>query len=395
MRMISIAFKDLLITLKDKKAMAMIIVMPLILIFVLGAALSSSFSTGEGIKKFDIAFVDQDGGEFAEEFKNFLKEDGIQKFIGLQELDYGSAEEKVKSGELAAMLVMPEGYSKAVKEGSATGIRIIQDPGSDFKNKIVESIVKSYTGVLSSITAASESADTIFKNYNLDGRMVLPEVLKVIEANGDAQLKESNLNSSNSIVSSMQYYAAAMLVMYVLFVGMIGTSSIIQEREQKTLERLMGTTVSKASIVSGKLLGLFLIGVVDVAVLIAFTKYIYKADWGNSIPGLIVLSGATLFAACGLAMFIATVFKTSKAVDSVVPAGIMVLSFLGGSMFPIYSMPQTLQTVAKITPNNWALRGYINLMLNNGFSSIVTPTLVLTGIGSVLLIVGISRLKLQ
>jgi ABC-2 type transport system permease protein len=395
MRMISIAFKDLLITLKDKKAMAMIILMPLILIFVLGSALSSNFSAGEGIKKFDIALVDQDGGEFAEEFKTFLKEENIQKFIGVQQLDYDEAEEKVKSGELPTMIVLPKGYSKAVKEGSEINIKIVQDPGSNFKNNIVESIVKSYTGVLSSITAASESADSVFKNYNLDGRMILPEVLKAIEANGDSQLKESNLESSNQVVSSMQYYAAAMLVMYVLFVGMIGTTSIIQEREEKTLERLMGTTVSKASIVSGKLLGLFLIGVLDVSVLIAFTKYIYKADWGNSIPGVIVLSAATLLAACGLAMFIATIFKTSKAVDSVVPAGIMVLSFLGGSMFPIYAMPQTLQTVAKITPNNWALRGYINLMLNNGFSSIVTPTLVLTGIGTVLLIAGISRLKLQ
>lgn len=395
MRMISIAFKDLLITLKDRKAMALIIAMPLVLIFVLGAALSSNFSSGEGIKKFDVAVVDQDGGQFAEEFKSFLKEDGIEKFLVMKEMNFEEAEKKVKSGDIPSMIVIPKDYSKSVQEGKESKLQIYQDPGSEFKNNIVESIVKSYTGVLSSITASSKSADTELKDYKLDGRMVLPEVMKTIASGSETQIKESSLESSNKIVTSMQYYSAAMLVMYVLFVAMIGTTSVIQEREQKTLERLMGTTVSKTSIVSGKLLGLFMLGIVDVSVLIIFTQYIFKADWGNSLLGIIVLSAAMIFAACGLAMFVATVFKTAKGVDSVAPAGIMILSFLGGSMFPIYAMPEALQTVSKVTLNNWALRGYLNLMLNKGFESIVTPALVLTAIGAVLLTAGISRLRLQ
>lgn len=182
--------------------------------------------------------------------------------------------------------------------------------------------------------------------------------------------------------------------MYILFVGMLGTTSIIEEREQKTLMRLMGTTTNNRTIISGKLLGLFLLGLIDVFVLILFTCVAFKVNWGDSILGLILLSCAMVFAASGFAMFLASLFKTSKAVHAANPVLIMLMAFLGGSMYPLYAMPETMQNFSKITLNNWALRGYMDLMLGNGISSIGTSLIVLTVMGAVFLIAGISRLKL-
>jgi ABC-type multidrug transport system permease subunit len=73
----------------------------------------------------------------------------------------------------------------------------------------------------------------------------------------------------------------------------------------------------------------------------------------------------------------------------------MVMSFLGGSMFPIYAMPPALQAVSKITLNNWALRGCLSLMLNNGIGSIVTPLIILCAMGAAFLGAGILRLKFE
>ena len=183
--------------------------------------------------------------------------------------------------------------------------------------------------------------------------------------------------------------------MFIMFVGMIGTSSIIEEREDKTLMRLMGTTVGNKTIILGKLLGLFLLGVLDVTVLIFFTAIVFKVNWGNSIIGLIAISAAMIFAACGFSIFLATIFKTSKAADSTTPVLVMIISFLGGSMFPIYGMPEAMQNISRLTFNNWALRGYIDLMLNNGLAAVTTPIVVLLGFGIVFLSIGISRLRLN
>jgi ABC-2 type transport system permease protein len=130
-------------------------------------------------------------------------------------------------------------------------------------------------------------------------------------------------------------------------------------------------------------------------ILILFTHFAFGVDWGNSLGGLIVLSLAMIFAACGFGMFIATIFKSSKAVNSMSPAMVMVMAFIGGSMFPLFALPPVLQTVSKITLNNWALRGYMSIMLGDGINSIITPVIVLCVMGTAFLTAGISRLRLN
>lgn len=395
MKILSIAFKDLLIMLKDKKAMALIVLMPIVLIIVLGVCLSSLFSQGSGlsIKKFDIAVVDNDGGDYAKRFKEFLNSEDIKKMIGIKDMSYSEAVDKVKSGDMPAAIIIPEGYSKSVGEGNQAVLDVVKDPGSSLRAQIVESLVKSYAGVGSAVIGSMEAAASVFNEYKADGQKYITDIASSTEDIG-VQFEEDNVTKNNTI-SAMQYYAAAILVMYILFVGMLGTSSIIEEREQKTLMRLMSSSVTRAEIIAGKVLGLILLGIFDVSVLILFTRFAYGVDWGNSIGGITVLSLSMIFAASGLAMMIASLFKSSRTVFSAGPPIVMVMSFLGGSMLPIYIMPPVLQNIAKVTLNNWALNGYLSLMLDNGFQAVVMPSIVMCAMGIVFLVTGILRLKLE
>ncbi|WP_291561169.1 MULTISPECIES: ABC transporter permease [unclassified Clostridium] len=394
MKILNIAFKDLLINAKDKGALGTIILMPVVLIFVLGMSLSTMFNEDKLIMKpFDVVVVDKDKEEYGKDFKEFFKSKDMETIVNIKELDENIARNKVKNGDIPVLIIVPEQYSKSIREGKETNIEIYTDPGSPLSSKIIESLVKSYTGISSSIQGAIDAADKVLKDYNMNGYMIAPDLEKVIESN-KIEFKESSFKSGNGL-SAIQYYSAAMIAMFILFVGMIGTSSIIEERNRKTLLRLMSSSVSKGTIVTGKFLGLFAIGTLDVFILILFTKFAFKVSWGNSILGLIILSASMIFASCGFAMLLATMFKTSKAVNSINPALIMIMSFLGGNMYPLFLMPSTLQAVSKITPNNWALRGYLSLMLNNGASSIFLPSIILFIMGMVFLTLGISRLKLD
>lgn len=394
MKIISIAIKDLIITFKDRKALALIILMPLVLIFVLGLCLSSMFgNAGYRIKRFDVAITLRDNGEYAKHFVNFLESDEIKKMINLKNMNEAKAMEEVKSGKTAALIVVPEDYSDKVRKGEAVKIKVYEDPGNSLRARIVEGLVSSYAGVASSVEGAIGAAGTLLGEYKVDGNAILPEIMKIANAGGQ-KITENNVGRKKNL-SAMQYYAASMLVMYILFVGMLGIASMIEERENRTLQRLMGTTVSKAAVLGGKLLGLFILGVFDVTILILFTKLFFKVDWGNSIQGIITLSAAMIFGACGFAMMISTIFKTSRSVDTVTPVLIMVMSFIGGSMYPLAGMPQVMQTLSKTMLNNWALRGFLNLMLGDGLKSVVMNSLVLCGFGIVFMILGITRLNLQ
>jgi len=202
-----------------------------------------------------------------------------------------------------------------------------------------------------------------------------------------SKLTNSSLKSKNNL-SAMQYYSAAMLVMYALFVGSLGTTSMLEEREAGTLKKLLTTTASKFQILSGKVLGVFFLGIFDVIVLIAFTKLVFNVSWGNSLSGLILISLAMIFASCGFSIFLSLIFKSTKSVFLTSAVIIMIMSFIGGSMYPLSQMPAVMQAASKFMINNWALRGYLSLMMGSGFSSIVTPSIVLVVIGSLLLLCG-------
>jgi len=395
MTLFSIAWKDFVVYVKDKRTIALIILMPIVLILVLGVCLSTVFNNnGMGIKSFEVAVVNKDHGQFAAQFIDFLETDDIKKLVKVIQIPEAEARYRVSEGKIPALIVLPEGYSEATKADREAMMELYLDPGDAFRGKIVEGLVKSYSGVLDVVHGSSDAAGTVFKDYGLDGHLIIPALLKTIGGSTGGGYAESIVQKKQSL-SAMQYYSAGILVMYILFVGMLGTISVIEEREQKTLLRLMSTTVSPGVILSGKLLGLFFLGVFDVAVLILFTRFAFGVDWGSSVSGLIILSGAMLFAACGLSMLIASLMKTARAVGAVNPVIVMLLSLLGGSMMPLFIMPPVMQALSKVALNNWALQGYLSLMLHNGFQSIVTPVLVLCAMGTVFLGAGIMRLKLN
>ncbi|MDT8718908.1 ABC transporter permease [Clostridium sp. 19966] len=393
MKIIDIALKDLKVTLKDKRTILLLVIMPLTLIFVLGMALSSMFNKDSaGIKAFDVALVDEDGGSYAKQFKDFLNSNDIKKIINLKNISYDTALGKVKKGEIPVLIKIPKGYSEGLNTGKKENLEIYKDPGDDLDGKIVESLVASYTKAASSITSGVKAAYPVFKTQGMDSSMLIPTLLKSLDS-ADSNFKESSVSSDS--LSAMQYYSAAMLVMYILFVAMMGTSSIIEEREQKTLLRLMGSTAKRSTIITGKILGLFMIGVFEVLVIILFTKFVFNVNWGNSIIAIALISAAMLIASCGIAMTIATLFKTNRAVEAFSSPFVMIISFIGGSMFPIYTMPDTMQKISKIAPNNWALRGYIDVMQGGTAASSMNSVLVLTAIGIVLLAFGTIKLKLN
>lgn len=388
MKILHISFKDLLITLKDKKSIALIILMPIVLIFVLGLGLSNVFNktTSVTINKFDVAVADKDNGKYSAEFKDLLKSKEMSKMMNLKTMSEVSAKDKVKNDQLPVLIVIPKGYSKNIEAGEKANIEIYYDPASNLDAKTVESFVKSYTSTVSSIQAAAYASNGQLKNYKLDGRMILSKLVSQTEEK-TSKLSESSLKAKDKL-SAMQYYSAAMLAMYILFVGSLGTSSMLQEREDGTFNKLFTTTTSKFEILSGKVFGVFFLGIFDVVILIAFTKLIFNVSWGNSLPGLIVLSLAMIFAACGFSIFLSLIFKTSKSVSLTSAVIIMIMAFIGGSMYPLSQMPAIMQNASKSMLNNWALRGYLSLMMGGNFGSIVIPSIVLLVIGILLLLCG-------
>lgn len=394
MKVLQIAFKDVEILFKDKRTVLLIILMPIVLIFVLGLSLNSLFTDDEAnIQKASLVVIDKDNTELSKEIMNFFEGDSIKKYVKNEKLTEDEAKEKINKGQLTALIVIPKGYEQEVSKNKKTDIRLYLDKGSPVGSSIIRNILETYASTSNIALNAGLAAEDKYQEFSLNGNMIIQDIVSSIADQEDV-IRDGTLTVSGSGITAMQYYSAAMVSMYILFVGMLGTSLLIDEREGGTLSRLLTTNTRKATIVAGKVLGMFLVGLLDVAILLLFTKFVYKVDWGNSFIGLLLLTVSMTFAASGLSVFISTLFKDSKTVDIVNPAIILIMSFVGGNMFPLYEMSEMLRKISKVLMNNWSLRGYLSLMINGGVSSVLMSSFVLIGMGVLFLGIGIKKLKI-
>jgi len=62
-------------------------------------------------------------------------------------------------------------------------------------------------------------------------------------------------------------------------------------------------------------------------------------------------------------------------------------------MLPIYAFPDTLQTIANIAPNKWALTSFLNIMSGTSWYALLPVILSLSSAGIVSVIIGTFRLR--
>lgn len=397
MRILAIAIKDVLITFRDKKALLVIIAMPLVLIAILGAAFGQVFKQDNDLGEFKVAVVDYDRGTIADEIKDILRKKEIKKIITTEITSETNARKGIKETKFVAALIIPKDLSKKVVTGKHVQIEIIADPGKALKANIFKGIMERFASGVSGITIAINTVlEELPQGAASVGRLAPKVVRDVKEGYQSPVVKwQDTTTEGNKKLSSFQYYSAAMGVMFIMFSGMFGIKSILEERDNRTLMRIMATTTSNYEIVFGKFLGILFTGFLQVLIMILATSLIFGVHWGNSYLGIGLMALTSVFASSGLSMFIASLAKTARSAEMMASIGIQVMSLIGGSMVPVHVFPEFMKKVSNFTLNKWSIMGFNNLMLDKGIDTVFQPASALIAFGAVLLIIGAWRLKLD
>ncbi|MBI4734116.1 MAG: ABC transporter permease [Rubrobacteridae bacterium] len=401
MKTLSISFKDLKIIVRDKRALLVLLVMPFVIITILGLALGGMWSGDSGISKFDVAYVDYDNGRISKELYKLVVSKDLKELLNVRRMKEPEAKQLVSNGDLAAAIIVPKDFSERILAGENANMQILADPGQEVRAGIVRSIAESFASHTSSIIIGTKIPVSNLAAKGMISQAQIAGVANDIVAQGQQMLANPQISvkkesaERNKDISALQYYSAAMAVMFILFGAMIGAFSLLEERSNMTLARLLTSPTGKLSILTGKLGGVFLIGVLQFAVLVLSTRAIFGVKWGNSIPGLIVLMLCTVLAATGMTIFIAAIVKTSKSAAAVSQIMIQSMAALGGSMMPIMIFPDWMQSVSRFTINYWGITGFRDLMLGRGFSSILTPCLALLAFFVFFMAIGVWRFKYE
>jgi len=124
-----------------------------------------------------------------------------------------------------------------------------------------------------------------------------------------------------------------MAVFFLFFTVQFGVTSLLEERNEGTLARLLAAPVSRASILGGKLLTSFLLGIISMTVLVVATTVLFGAAWGNPF-GVAVLIVTAIMAATGIMALIATLARNAEQAANWQSVTAVILGLIGGTFFP-------------------------------------------------------------
>jgi len=220
----------------------------------------------------------------------------------------------------------------------------------------------------------------------LEATVVLPGSLGVggsaPNADGDATLRGFNV---------FDFYVPGLAVTFLLIGMLMGLSlALIDEHDWGTLTRLRSAAAPLGTTLFGKLIGRFLIGLVQLVVLFAVGRAMFGVSLGLNPPALMIPCAAISFAAAGFGLLVAGAGRTR---DAVLPVGLMVimtLAAIGGCWWPIDFEPQLMRTVALGLPTTWAMRAFNDLMIRRlPVSAALVPSAVNLGFGILYAAVGV------
>ena len=345
---VDIAWKDLRQRIRDRSAIILGLVAPLVLAFIFdlifGNTIAGQFSATVGV-------VDLDGGVVGEQIVTGIQaageELGMEVSTGLEE---SVARQRVDDGDLDAFYLLPEGLTAAAQEGSPAQIEVVGNVDAPTTTAVAAAIGEAL--------AARIETTQLSVALVASGGGVSQDQLGQIAAEAAQQPPTITIGEASAETRQLDqatYLAAGMASFFLFFTVSFGVTGLLQEKEEGTMARLLAAPISRFSIVGGKALTSFIFGLSSLVVLGVATTLLLGADWGDPL-GAFLLMVALSLAAVGIMSLVAGFAKTVEQAGALQGIVAVVLGLLGGSFFQ-FARRGILADLSLLTPNAWFIRG--------------------------------------
>ncbi|QLY28132.1 ABC transporter permease [Nocardia huaxiensis] len=344
--------KDVRQRLRDRSAIMLALVLPLALAGIFDLITGSAATPGP----FAYAVADLDRRPAATAFTDMLSRLETDGVLTVRRVDsVAEAERLATDGEIDAAFVLPAGFGGAVGAGEPTGIEVIGHADAPTGAAVARALAEAYTTELQSIriaigVAAGQRPPT--------PQEAAEAALRVSATAAPAALADTT--SATRVLDATTYSAVAMAVFFLFFTVQFGVTSLLDERADGTLPRLLAAPISRGAILIGKLATSVVLGMVSMAVLVVATTLLLGAHWGDGI-GVAALVFAGVLCATAITAVVASYARTADAAGSAGAVVAVLLGLLGGVFFPIAQVGGPLVTLSLMSPHAWLLRGFGDL----------------------------------
>ena len=404
-----LAVKDLRIYVRDRWALCLGFLVPIALVTLFGWIMTYAFGGSSGIPKVTLWVVDEDQSPRSQKIIESLRASEMLKVLpreGDKPITQEQLRAKIVEGDAHHGVVFPQGYG-STNSDQVPELKMIRDPGRSMEDRMIQIALAQSTFSNDSGGIWRSSVKRMLGKQGLDGQQLVDlddamdnmqsTISKLFEKEDSTNEKSkknekestekqtsspldfmSNLvpveseeikppTRSKQVTYQQAQSVAGMSVMMLLF-GLTGASSVlIAERELGTLRRLFGLPIARESVLLGKFMFVFVIGVVQMLVLFLYGELMFRVGLFRDPLTTSVIIVTWISAACAFGMFIATFSQSAKQADSLATILILIMAGLGGCWFPLQmmSLPLPFEILTKSMLTYWAMDGLQSMLWNN------------------------------
>ncbi|HSB03043.1 MAG TPA: ABC transporter permease [Anaerolineales bacterium] len=397
-----IGIKDLRLMFRDRAGLIFMLLAPFLLTIGMGFV-TGRFSGGSGgLSDIPVIVVNLDREQLGNALADvFSSPDLADLMEPSASSDAAAARRSIDDDKASAAVIIPEGFTQSIIPANGTAfdpnyvqpepvkIEVYVNPARPTSAGVVKAIVDEFISrVEEGRTSGMTSIEQLMANGLLRPQDAEGEVRKLLQNAGESEATAITLKTDQEGAAAIQfdilaYMAPGMALMFLMYTVSYGGRSILAERSQGTLPRLLVSPTSASQVLGGKVLGIFLMGVAQVGILILASSLFFGVKWGDA-AGLVVLILAAVFGATGWGMLITALSRTPGQVASIGSTLMLIFGLLGGSFINLENMPAWVQTFSRITPNSWGLDGFTTLALGGTLSNLMEPVAALLIMGAAL-----------
>ena len=412
---LSVTWKEIQVISKERTWLVILFLLPLLIGSFIGGANLVMNRPEADVIVLKVGLVNQDGGVFGTEMAKVLH--SIEQLQITEYADVTEAEQQVTQGEVNAVIIIPVDFSQKIDAYTPTKVEVIVDPAEPEAANIVTGIMKQVAGEFTIWGEVQYGVRTIFEAAGILS-IASPQQARAIEAqNLGVIMTRINEMRTNPVIAvsvldptgeetgpTMQTFFAylfpGLTVMFIYFIISMSASTLLVERENGTLRRLLTATIPRGAILAGKMLAYMLLACLQVVVILTVAGLVFGTPLGRSPLGLIVLTVVVAFNATAMGMMIAALVKSSKQADSLGVILAFVLAGLGGAMAvtttPLSRSGGFMGAIASVIPHSHAVEGFYRLMAENaGFIQVLPQIGILLGMGVIFFGIALWRFKFE
>jgi len=379
------------------------LLMPMIFTAVLGLAMQGVSS--DSPESYTVWIVDEDDSELSARLIEKLRANPL---LDIVESDESAARAAVEEEEILAALILPKGFETRALQSDSVELTFLQNAASLMRAQIpLEAVRASLAEFSGSLAAADISLRVAQRVLPIEEdaaqsykQRAFEEAESAWETDAPLTLHAEEVTrlktNMNTVPTGGQQSSPGMLVMFALFFTFGGGATLLVEREEGTLRRLLTMPLSKTAVLSGKLLGIFLGALLQMLVMILFGAFALNLEWGTSPSALAAMLLSYAFASASLGLMLAALVQTAAQANAAGTIVVMILSSLGGAWWPLEIVPSWMQSLALFLPTGWAMRGFQDILVRGlGLNAVLPEAAILTGFGILFLAIGAWRFRYE